>query len=188
MISCFWIFDWHFAFRSILFINLNTSWYKLKQGKHYQVIFFWIFCFWIFWSYRRWLRTLLLYLYYVFQALINSPVSWFCMSTLGLVLFQISGYSTGIVPLTQSSNSSFSSLLLASGEASRVMRLMLARVLRSNCWCESVMDTGGLSWVTGLRWTPFRMRANMLAKGSTAVKHKIHIILHSTKQSKQINY
>ena len=76
MISCFWIFDWHFAFRLILLINLNISWYKLKQGKHYQVIFF----SGIFWIYCRWLRTLLLDLCYVFWALINSLVCWFYMS------------------------------------------------------------------------------------------------------------
>ena len=35
------------------------------------------------------LRSLLLYLCYVFQALINYLVCWFCMSTLGLLLFQI---------------------------------------------------------------------------------------------------
>ena len=39
-------------------------------------------------SYRRRLRSLL-YLRYVFRALINSLVSWFCTSALGLVLFQI---------------------------------------------------------------------------------------------------
>ena len=33
--------------------------------------------------------SLLLYLCYVFQALINSFVYWFCMSTLGLILIQI---------------------------------------------------------------------------------------------------
>ena len=33
--------------------------------------------------------SLLLYLCYVFQALINSFVCWFCMSTLGLILIQI---------------------------------------------------------------------------------------------------
>ena len=76
---------------------------------------------------------------------------------------------------TQSSNSSSSSLLLTSGDTSRVTRLMLAKVLRRSCWCESVMVTDGLSSVTGLRWTPFRMRANMLASGSTAGTHKIHI-------------
>ena len=40
-------------------------------------------------SYRRRLRSLLLYLCYVFRALINSLVCWFCTSALGLVLFQI---------------------------------------------------------------------------------------------------
>ena len=38
--------------------------------------------------YRRWLRYLL-YLCYVFRALITSLVCWFCTSALGLVLFQI---------------------------------------------------------------------------------------------------
>ena len=33
--------------------------------------------------------SLLLYLCYVFQVLINSFVCWFCMSTLGLILIQI---------------------------------------------------------------------------------------------------
>ena len=40
-------------------------------------------------SYRRRLRSLLLYLCYVFRALINSLVCWFCTSALDLVLFQI---------------------------------------------------------------------------------------------------
>ena len=40
-------------------------------------------------SYRRRLRSLLLYWRYVFRALINSLVCWFCTSALGLVLFQI---------------------------------------------------------------------------------------------------
>ena len=40
-------------------------------------------------SHHRWLRSLLLYLCYVFQVLINSLVCWFCMSTLGFVPFQI---------------------------------------------------------------------------------------------------
>ena len=40
-------------------------------------------------SYHRRLRSLLLYWCYVFQVLINSLVCWFCMSTLGLVLFQV---------------------------------------------------------------------------------------------------
>ena len=40
-------------------------------------------------SYRRRLRSLLLYLCYVFPALINSFVCWFCTSARGLVLFQI---------------------------------------------------------------------------------------------------
>ena len=40
-------------------------------------------------SYRRRLRSLLLYLCDVFRALINSLVCWFCTSALGLVLFQI---------------------------------------------------------------------------------------------------
>ena len=40
-------------------------------------------------SYRRWLRSLLLYLCYVFRALINSLVYWFFTSALGLILFQI---------------------------------------------------------------------------------------------------
>ena len=38
-------------------------------------------------SIRRWLRSLLLYLCYIFLALINSLVCWFCMSTLGFILF-----------------------------------------------------------------------------------------------------
>ena len=41
-------------------------------------------------TYRRRLRTLLLYLCYVFGALITSLVCWLCTSALGLVLFQIS--------------------------------------------------------------------------------------------------
>ena len=42
-------------------------------------------------SYRTWLRSLLLlYLFDVFQALINSLTCWFCTSALGLILFQIS--------------------------------------------------------------------------------------------------
>ena len=41
-------------------------------------------------SYKQ-LRYLFLCLYDVFQALINSLVRWFCMSTLGLILFQILG-------------------------------------------------------------------------------------------------
>ena len=40
-------------------------------------------------SYCRWLRSLLLYLCYIFQVLINALVCWFCTSTVGLVLFQI---------------------------------------------------------------------------------------------------
>ena len=40
-------------------------------------------------SYRRRLQSLLLCLCYVFRALINSLVCWFCTSTPGLVLFQI---------------------------------------------------------------------------------------------------
>ena len=40
-------------------------------------------------SYHRWLRSLLLYLRHVFRVLMNSVVYWFCMSTLGLILFQI---------------------------------------------------------------------------------------------------
>ena len=39
-------------------------------------------------SYRRQLRSMLLYLCYVFPALINSLVCWFCKRALGLVLFQ----------------------------------------------------------------------------------------------------
>ena len=39
-------------------------------------------------SYIRRLRSLLLYLCYVFRALINSLVCWFCTSALSLVLFQ----------------------------------------------------------------------------------------------------
>ena len=41
-------------------------------------------------SYSRRLRSLLLYLFYVFRALMNSFVRWFCTSALGLVLFQTS--------------------------------------------------------------------------------------------------
>ena len=41
-------------------------------------------------SYWRWLRSLLLCSSYVFWALINSLVCWFCMRALGLGLFQIS--------------------------------------------------------------------------------------------------
>ena len=37
---------------------------------------------------NQWLGSLLLYLGYVFWALINSLLCWFCTSTLGLVLFQ----------------------------------------------------------------------------------------------------
>ena len=40
-------------------------------------------------SYRRRLRSLLLYLCDVFRAVINSLVCWFCSSALGHVLFQI---------------------------------------------------------------------------------------------------
>ena len=40
-------------------------------------------------SYRRRLGSLLLYLCYVFLALINSLVCWICTSALGLVLFRI---------------------------------------------------------------------------------------------------
>ena len=40
-------------------------------------------------SYRRRLRSLLLYLRYVFWALINSSLCWFCTRALGLILFQI---------------------------------------------------------------------------------------------------
>ena len=40
-------------------------------------------------NYRRRLRSLLLYFCYVFPALINSSVCWFCTSALGFVLFQI---------------------------------------------------------------------------------------------------
>ena len=40
-------------------------------------------------SYRRRLRSLLLYLCYVFLALIDSLVCGFCTSALCLVLFQI---------------------------------------------------------------------------------------------------
>ena len=40
-------------------------------------------------SYRRCLRSLLLYLCYVFQALINSLVCWSCKRALGLVLFEL---------------------------------------------------------------------------------------------------
>ena len=45
-------------------------------------------------SYRRWLRSLLLCLCYVFRALINSLVCWFCTSAVGLILFQISVLKT----------------------------------------------------------------------------------------------
>ena len=38
---------------------------------------------------NRRLRSLLLFLCYVFRALINSLVCWFCTSTLGLFLFHI---------------------------------------------------------------------------------------------------
>ena len=44
-------------------------------------------------SYRRRLRSSLLYLCYVFQAKFNSLVSSFCTSALGLVLFQIRVHS-----------------------------------------------------------------------------------------------
>ena len=84
-------------------------------------------------------------------------------------------YFTGFSPFTQSSNSSSASLLLASEKASCVTRLILAKALSRSCWCESVKDTGGLSRLTGLRRTPVRMRANMLASGSTAGTHKTHI-------------
>ena len=40
-------------------------------------------------SYRRQLRSLLLYLCDIFRALINSLVCWFCVSVPGLILFQI---------------------------------------------------------------------------------------------------
>ena len=40
-------------------------------------------------SYRRRLRSFLLYLCYIFRVLINSLECWFCTSALGLVLFQI---------------------------------------------------------------------------------------------------
>ena len=40
-------------------------------------------------SYRRRFGSLLLYLCYVFRALINSLACWLCTSALGLVLFQI---------------------------------------------------------------------------------------------------
>ena len=40
-------------------------------------------------SYCRWLRSLLLYLCYVFWALINSLACWFCTSALSLILFQM---------------------------------------------------------------------------------------------------
>ena len=40
-------------------------------------------------SYHRQLRSLLLYLHDIFQALINSLVCWFCTGALGLVLFPI---------------------------------------------------------------------------------------------------
>ena len=36
-------------------------------------------------SYRRWFRSLLLYLCYVFWALINSLVCWFCWSNFGIM-------------------------------------------------------------------------------------------------------
>ena len=55
-------------------------------------------------SYRRRLGSLLLYLRYVFRALINSLVCWFCTSALGLVLFQICHF-------LQCANSPFSSWL-----------------------------------------------------------------------------
>ena len=42
-------------------------------------------------SYRRRHRFLLLYLCYVYRALINSLVCGFCTSALGLVLFQFFG-------------------------------------------------------------------------------------------------
>ena len=45
-------------------------------------------------SYRRRLRSLLLFLSYVFRALINSLLCWFCTSAVGLVLFQISVLKT----------------------------------------------------------------------------------------------
>ena len=49
-------------------------------------------------SYRRQLRSLLLYLCYVFRALINSLVCSFCTSALGLVLFpNCEGHSHKIV-------------------------------------------------------------------------------------------
>jgi len=51
-------------------------------------------------SYRRRLRSLLLYLCYVFRALVNSPVSWFCTSTLYLVLFQIRIFGCSVVRLS----------------------------------------------------------------------------------------
>ena len=41
-------------------------------------------------SYHRRLRSLLLYLCYIFQVLINSLVGCFCASALGLIVFQIS--------------------------------------------------------------------------------------------------
>ena len=43
-------------------------------------------------SYRRRLRSLLLYLSYVFRALINSLVCWFCTIALYLVVFQTGNY------------------------------------------------------------------------------------------------
>ena len=46
-------------------------------------------------SYRRWLRFLLLC--YVFQALINSLVCWFCTGTLGLVLVQIQNSASKLI-------------------------------------------------------------------------------------------
>ena len=42
-------------------------------------------------SYHRWFRSSLC-LHDIFHTLINSPVCWFCMSALGLVLFQIVTY------------------------------------------------------------------------------------------------
>ena len=50
-------------------------------------------------SYRRRLRSLLLCLCYVFRALINFLVCWFCTSALGLVLFQTDflSWKTGAV-------------------------------------------------------------------------------------------
>ena len=40
-------------------------------------------------SYHRQLRSLFLYLCYVIRVLVNSLVCWFCISALGLILFQI---------------------------------------------------------------------------------------------------